>query len=233
MRTEHRAVVSALRCLDADLLARCKCWFGGGTAIVLALGEYRLSKDIDFLCADVDGYRELRSLAVSRGASAFFRDPVRTVREFRTDQYGIRGVVSIEETPLRFEIVREARILLQGAIDPASGVPELCPSDQVAEKLLANADRCRDRAVSFRDAIDIGMMAKHRGPFQEEAWQKAVKAYGDEIGRQLEWVVARLAEPAERQFVAASLDMSLDDVQDATEALTREYRRRVTGATKP
>lgn len=71
-RPEHQAVAAALRAMDHDLLMRCACWFGRGTEIVLDLGEYRLSKDIDFLCADADGYREMRSLAVSRGTSALF-----------------------------------------------------------------------------------------------------------------------------------------------------------------
>lgn len=233
MRTEHRAVVAALRCLDADLLRHCQCWFGGGTAIVLALGEYRLSKDIDFLCANANGYRELRSRAVSAGTRALFAEPVQTVREFRSDQYGVRGIVSINDTPIRFEIVREARIDLDGHINPILGVPELIPADQVAEKLLANADRGRDRATSYRDAIDLGMMVKHRGPFPDVGWQKATRAYGDEIERQLEWAVTQLSDEGERRFVASALDMPLAQVQTAVQALTGEYRRRTKGAAEP
>ena len=56
-RPEHHAVIAALHAIDVDLLASCRCWFGGGTAIVLDIGEYRLSKDINFLCTDADGYR--------------------------------------------------------------------------------------------------------------------------------------------------------------------------------
>ncbi len=60
-RPEHRAIITALRSMNVPLLRRCRCWFGGGTAIVLAIGEYRLSKDMNFRCADVDGYRQVRS----------------------------------------------------------------------------------------------------------------------------------------------------------------------------
>lgn len=42
--------------MDATLLESSRCYFGGGTAIVLMYGEYRLSLDVDFLCSDVDGY---------------------------------------------------------------------------------------------------------------------------------------------------------------------------------
>jgi hypothetical protein len=219
--------------LDADLLVRCQCWFGGGTAIVLALEEYRLSKDIDFLCADVDGYRGIRSRIVAGGTRALFAEPVGTVRDFRTDQYGVRGIVAVGDVALRFEIVREARIDLTGQVNAALSVPELSPTDQIAEKLLANADRGRDRATSYWDAIDLGMMALHRGPFPEAAWQKATRAYGDKIGRQLAWAVAQQAEERERQFVAATLDMSAEHVQDAIEALTAEYRRNHPGAENP
>ena len=88
--------------MNAPLLRRCQCWFGGGTAIVLDIGEYRLSKDIDFLCADVDGYREVRSAVAAQGVSALFGPEVRQEREVRTDQYGIRTVVSVAGVPLRF-----------------------------------------------------------------------------------------------------------------------------------
>ena len=71
--------------MDHDRLTACQCWFGGGTEIVLELGEYRLSKDIDFLCSDADGYREMRSLATSGGVAALFSAPVRQERAYGED----------------------------------------------------------------------------------------------------------------------------------------------------
>ena len=94
-RPEHRAVAAALRAMDHDLLTCCACWFGSGTEIVLGLGEYRLSKDIDFLCSDANGYREMRSLVLSHGTSALFSGGVREERVFKSDQYGIRGIISL------------------------------------------------------------------------------------------------------------------------------------------
>jgi hypothetical protein len=88
-------------------------------------GEYRLSKDVDFLCADAGGYRALRSAAVSRGVAGFFARDVIQERPFRADQYGIRAVIRVGKTPLRFEIVREGRIALGGREDPGLGVPRL------------------------------------------------------------------------------------------------------------
>ncbi|MGH8649638.1 MAG: nucleotidyl transferase AbiEii/AbiGii toxin family protein, partial [Burkholderiales bacterium] len=54
-------MLAALGALDAEFLARNECYFGGGTRIVLSLGEYRESADVDFLCASRAGYRALRS----------------------------------------------------------------------------------------------------------------------------------------------------------------------------
>ena len=82
-RPEHRAVAAALSAMDHDRLTACQCWFGG--EIVLELGEYRLSKDIDFLCSDADGYQEMRSLATWGGVAALFGAPVRQERAYGED----------------------------------------------------------------------------------------------------------------------------------------------------
>lgn len=60
-RPRHRLVWQVLEALDRDFLADARCWFAGGTRIVLALGEYRESVDVDLLCADTTGYRATRS----------------------------------------------------------------------------------------------------------------------------------------------------------------------------
>jgi hypothetical protein len=206
--------------MDHELLTNCACWFGGGTEIVLDLDEYRLSKDIDFLCSDADGYRMLRTEVVSKGASALFAAPVRQQRPIRTDQYGIRGIIEVNDIPLRFEIIRESRIILEGRPDPALGVPRLTPIDRIAEKLLANADRGQDRATAFRDAIDLGMIALRHGPFPAAAWLKAEHAYGGDVRTKLTWVLGRLETPSEQQTTAATLGMDPALLQAAVAALS-------------
>ncbi|WDR01629.1 nucleotidyl transferase AbiEii/AbiGii toxin family protein [Devosia algicola] len=133
-RPQHIIIQSALQSMDAAFLQRSNCYFGGGTAIVLMNGEYRLSLDVDFLCADIDGYRDLRSAIRDGGAHAVFGAHIETVREFKADQYGIRGVVSLEGQPIKFEIVREARIPLDGALVEGLGVPVLTIESQFSEK---------------------------------------------------------------------------------------------------
>jgi hypothetical protein len=222
-RPEHQAVATALRAMDHDLLMTCACWFGGGTEIVLDLGEYRLSKDIDFLCSDADGYRKMRSLVVSHGASALFQGIVRTERAFKSDQYGVRGIVSVQQFSLRFEIVREGRIALEGQPDRTLGVPRLVIADRIAEKMLANADRCQDRSTAYRDAIDLGMLALRRGPFPHAALAKAELAYGDDVLGKLRWVLDRLGEAEERRHASEALGMDPSLLDAAARALAAEF----------
>ena len=60
-RPEHRAVAGVLDVLDASILSDSGFSFGGGTRIVMELGEYRLSRDLDFLGSDGSGHSRLRA----------------------------------------------------------------------------------------------------------------------------------------------------------------------------
>lgn len=218
-RPEHRIIVEALSAMDGEALLASRCFFGGGTAIVLTHGEYRLSRDLDFLCADAEGYRELRTRAVRDGLSAFFGPRAEAIRAFRVDQYGLRTIFRWRGEPIKFEIVREARLSLAGAIDPGLGVPLLGRVDQFAEKLLANADRCVDRSTARRDAIDLGYLLIDGTGIPAEAVAKAEAAYGVEIAGKIGWVLACLADPAEARAAAQALDMATADVIAATQRL--------------
>lgn len=225
-RPEHQAISDALDLMRHEYLIQQKCWFGGGTAIVLKLGEYRRSLDVDFLCADIDGYRELRSAAVKQGAAAFFDGPVEQIREFKADQYGIRAVLSFNGQPMKFEIIRESRIEIDGAFDPQLGVPALRVEDMYAEKLLANADRCFDRSVAYRDAIDLGMLVAELGPIPDAAVRKAEQAYGDDIASKLVGIVCALIGDAQKvRHAAGALDMQEGDVLRSVEALRADCLR--------
>ncbi len=208
VRIAHQHIAEALASMDAERLMRDRCYFGGGTAIVLQNGEYRQSLDVDFLCADIDGYRNLRASAAMDGAGAFFGPEARTRRDFRIDQYGLRTIIDWHGQPIKFEIIREARIALDGAIDPALGVPVLLADDQVAEKLLANADRCFDRSVAYRDALDLGVLAAvHGGVFPAQAVAKAERAYGADVRSKAMAAAERLSDVAEIRHAATTLDM--------------------------
>jgi hypothetical protein len=94
--------------------------------------------------------------------------------------------------------------------------------DRIAEKLLANADRCQDASTQFRDAADLGMLAWRRGPFPDAAFAKAEAAYGEDIAGKLAWVLAALADPARIAATAAGLGMDSATLTSAIAALRQE-----------
>lgn len=224
-RSEHQIIAEALGMMDHRFLAEKQCWFGGGTAIVMKFGEYRRSLDVDFLCADTDGYRELRTNAVANGVRAFFPEPVEAVREFQIDQYGLRTVVRLKGQSIRFEIIREGRIKLQGHFDKDLNVFALVPQDMFAEKLLANADRCQDRATAYRDAIDLGILIDAYGEVPVEALGKAQTAYGPDIQHKVAWVVNKLQDKDLLRNAADVLQMDPNIAINALSTLRDEAIR--------
>lgn len=194
-RQHHNDILRALRCLNGSLLLDAECYFGGGTAIVLNLDEYRESVDIDFLCASQEGYRKLRQALWGRPDLAGLLLPeaeLKTLRDVRTDQYGIRTLIGVRDVAIKFEIVREARIQLAGKMDDRFGVPVLTRDCMYAEKLLANADRWADKAVLNRDILDLSMMISRWGQIPEGAWAIAEGAYGDTVRKAYDDAVARI-----------------------------------------
>jgi hypothetical protein len=213
--------------MDASWLLANRCWFGGGTAVVLTHGEYRSSRDVDFLCDDPVGYRTLRTTAIKEGARAFFRGDVEQVREPLCDQYGIRMCVSVEGTPVKVKIIREARITLFGAMNELLGVPVLSTTHLMAEKLLANADRTEDASVGCRDAIDLGFLVLGAGgELSPEACEMASAAHGVDVRDTLVLALGRLGRLEELRRSARTLGMEPADVERAIIALRRAVQRR-------
>lgn len=197
-RQHHNDILAALRALDGDLLLEAECYFGGGTAIVLHLDEYRESVDIDFLCASQAGYRKLRQALWGKPDLSGLLRPqsgIKALRDVRVDQYGIRTWIGAGETAIKFEIVREARIALAGHMDAQLGVPVLSRGCMYAEKLLANADRWNDTSVLNRDLIDLSMMIARWGPIPDDAWRIAAEAYGDSARMAYAEAVRRVRNP--------------------------------------
>jgi Nucleotidyl transferase AbiEii toxin, Type IV TA system len=182
-RPAHRDVAKLLAALDAEALAGCDFWFGGGTRIVLDLDEFRESQDVDFLCATAAGYSAMRQRVGARGFAALFRADGRAglefPREIRMDQYGIRFPVKLGGASLKVELIREARIAFGLPVRPPwSPVDCLSLDDCYAEKLLANSDRWADRQFLSRDLSDLAALRVLRGPIPAAAWQKTQTAYG-------------------------------------------------------
>jgi hypothetical protein len=196
-RAHHQRIGHVLSALDGRVLAQNACWFGGGTCIALRFGEYRESVDIDFLVSDPAGYRELRQMLTGRdGLASITRQgamPLELVRDVRADQYGIRTQVRMDGHAIKFEIVRESRIVFQdpGLQDVVCGVSTLTPLDLATSKLLANSDRQADEGVFSRDIIDLAMMNLEQ-PLLQAALEKATQAYGTTIARDLRKAIERM-----------------------------------------
>lgn len=209
VRPRHRLVWRVLESLNSALLASTQCFFGGGTRIVLELDEYRESVDVDFLCSDRVGYRTLRSMITQSSLGDLFCEQVELMREIRTDMYGIRTFLLIEGQPLKFEIISEGRIALNGVATEPFPVQLLDRSSCFAEKLLANTDRGRDESTRSRDIIDLAFMsASWSGEELLAGMARAVAAYGDAVQRELTAALTRFEDRKYRKQCTTELAVS-------------------------
>ncbi|MEM8603739.1 MAG: nucleotidyl transferase AbiEii/AbiGii toxin family protein [Cyanobacteria bacterium P01_H01_bin.121] len=222
---QHQQIMQVLRQLKSDFLQVCKVYFGGGTLLALAYDEYRLSYDLDFLCSDVTGYRQLRQAIFTDQYQALFQDfdQLFLPREIQTNQYGVRFPVVIAGQTIRVEIIAEGRITL----DPPT-TPDWCPVnclsaiDQAAEKLLANSDRWSDASVMSRDLIDLAMLRYH-GALPAAAFTKAEAAYPviEPLQRAIE---SFQAKPDYRQRCYTHLQVKrLNQVIDGLDQLAADF----------
>lgn len=209
-RPHHRLIDRVLQGMNRGLLEDSSCLFGGGTCIALQINEFRESRDIDFLCSDPAGYRNLRQEVFVHGLKRMFSPGVELLREPRADQYGVRAVLSINGQPIKFEIVREGRIAVEGELVEGLPVPCLSRNDLYTEKLLANADRWADKSVMSRDIIDLAMMIHRWGALPEAALQKAQEAYGETVMRSFENATKHLRERPER-LKECIRELAIDD----------------------
>jgi len=196
-RPHHQRIAHLLHALDGTVLRSHTCLFGGGTAMALKFGEYRESVDMDFMVSEITHYRTLRQMLTGTdGVQPLFQkalSPVKQLREVRADQYGIRTLLTVDEQPIKFEIILEARIKFMPCKieDDVCGVPSLSMLDMATCKLLANSDRWNDDSVFSRDVIDLAMM-KPSHQLLKEAIEKAQGAYGDAIQNDLKKAISRL-----------------------------------------
>lgn len=224
-RPHHQRIAAVLAKLDVDLFTTTQCLFAGGTAIALQLQEYRRSDDIDFLCASTAGYRRLREIVFEHGFFGLCRNAPVLLREVRSDQYGIRAILGDSQAPIKFEIVREARIELETARSTLAGVPVLSRTDLFAEKLLANTDRGLDRSTLHRDLIDLCLMISHWGPIPSPALMKARRAYGTSIDHALARTAGRLLEADVLIESLARMDAVADSEARVRDVLQRYFDR--------
>lgn len=199
-RTHHRRIWTVLQSLNADLLRDKECYFGGGTAIALTHGEFRESRDIDFLISNAPSYQDLRAMVKRLGPGSLFSGAksVHLPDCFSNDEYGIRGWVMVDAHPIKFEIVHEGRISLTRPhpTERIGRIQTLTRADMVAEKLMANSDRFPDTSTFQRDLFDLAFM-NLRNLNQHPGWAIANAAYGDAIDRDLGLSVSKIIDNPE------------------------------------
>lgn len=108
-------------------------------------------------------------------------------------------MLMVDSAPLKFEIVREARVALEapGAGSEICGLATLTPLDMATGKLLANSDRWADDGTFSRDLIDLAMMRPKPGLLRQ-AIEKAAVAYGTSVETDLRQAIHRLSEREHR-----------------------------------
>jgi hypothetical protein len=225
-RPLHQRLARILALTDATFLERAQCFFGGGTQLVMSHGEFRESRDIDFLVSSQDGLRMLRETVNERSLGRIFKGKIHLSREVRADRYAIRTFITEEPSaePVKFEIVVEARIELAGAIDNVLRVPRLELSWAIAEKLLANADRGRAKEHRARDVIDLAFVSLD---VEEAAFiaghELAARAYGQVILRELD-VVLKMLELDPKYRAQCVADLLIEDVKGLRKGLERLHQ---------
>ena len=199
-RPWHRLVWRVLETLNGPLLAEAKCYFGGGTRIAMELDGFRESVDVDFLCADRDGYRTLRNTVTERSLGDIVSGDYALMRDVRADMYGIRTFLRVDDQPIKFEIIAEGRMSLASDATRRFPVPILDRTSCIAEKLLAHADRGRDNSTHARDLVDLAFMAARWAPeHAASAMTIAEAAYGAVVARELHAGLSRFEDRAHRR----------------------------------
>ena len=193
-RERHRRIWRALEAFDADFLTRARCYFGGGTRIAIALGEYRESADIDFLCADRAGYTLLRNTISQHSLGSILNTALPLLRDVRADRYGIRTFLDIDGQPIKFEIISEGRgVPLNADANSGTPVPALDDVSCFTEQFLANADCWADTSVFSRDIIDLAFMIKRWDPQAAlVGLDQACHVYGDVVVSSLTKAISKM-----------------------------------------
>jgi Nucleotidyl transferase AbiEii toxin, Type IV TA system len=220
-RPYHRAIAQILEALNPTFLEHAQCYFGGGTCISLMLDEYRESRDIDFLCSNRSGFRQLRETVRETSLGSLLRRPLTLAREVRADRDGIRTFFSVGDLRIKFEIILEARIDLRAAPRRFVGVPLLDLDCVVAEKFLANADRGLDDSTKARDFVDLAFLAAHYGGGSlETGLRLAEVAYGKAIRHYFDLSFARISADS-RYLLRCARALGIEDIATLRKGVAR------------
>lgn len=146
----------------------------------MQFGVFRQTRGINLVCASRAGFIALRN-EVSKDSlgSLFCTDQQLSHSYLGTyDHAGFSGSIQLQSTSLsrvnvRYRVIFEPRIDLEGEVHPAYKVPVLSRSHLFVAKLLSNADRALLPRVSLNDMVDLAVMIADEGQIPPQAWQIA------------------------------------------------------------
>lgn len=211
----HHAIVMKVLCSLPPLISECGASFGGGTYCSMICGEYRRSDDIDFLCSDQDGYRELR-YSIDEN---FFNGIA--VRKMKIDRYAIRCMLEVDNTPIKFEIVSENSLDVIPINDPRFPVLVTSPEDLAAAKLLANSDRWPDAMTTSRDILDFGMLLHNFVLDPEKILERISERDFRIVNEGLVGGLKMLTNPKHFRLSSQKMEMDMRDMATARVAAKR------------
>jgi len=202
-------MLTILESLNDDLFKQNCIYFAGGSLLSLDFGEYRQSKDIDFLCPMYSkGYINIRNLILTRGYKALFKNLENiTIERASSDRYGIRMGVNVGEDQIRVEIVTEGNFVL----DPPRytdwcSVPCLTINDSFTAKLLANTDRYMSQRIKSKDLIDLAVL-RLRSEIPNDSITKASQIYFNVMDHLKEAIINFQNKPNYREECYSQLEI--------------------------
>jgi hypothetical protein len=238
-RHRHNIIHHLLQQFNTPYLEANNILFGGGTRISLALGEYRESIDIDFLCPSTASYRAARSVISSSSLGELVNGDIKFAREIQVSRYAIRTVAEFEDTKVKMEFISLDDYQLNPMQNSPFGVPCIDIDSCYITKLLAHADRQGDPLK--KDFIDLMKMYEHWGEPSSKVWAEVERHYGSASKASIEKQLGRFIDDQEVVFNnCTSMDMSIIEhgvkmIDTATKwhdaMLCQEEKKRPNGTT--
>ena len=192
----------ALAIFNKDFLRKNHVLVGGDTRIVMELGQYRESGNIDFLCLDTQSFRAVRAQVSTTSLGEITTNPFELAREVICDQYGIRTVISINGISLTVAIKNLTGFRLKKAIKAPFPAECIDRSSCYITKILSLTDG--GMAPAKTDFIDLLMMFHQWGAPPQEVWAEVDRHYGTTSKQKLLCELKGFITNPEQVFAAAT-----------------------------
>lgn len=159
-REHHRKILHALQFIDKEFLIKNHIYFAGGTLISLLNNEFRVSTDIYFITSSDEGYKAIRSLLNKDGnLDNLFKKQLLIDNNIRKDQYAIRTKIIVDDTQIKFEILKDKTINIDNYTLNFNGIPCCTEETLIKLKILANSDRAGIISQQGKDIIDLSILS--------------------------------------------------------------------------